>query len=118
VSQVSLYLEQIDEATAKRIALPAAWLLAPADRQIAFRAGRYCAMRALEQLGLSGACPAVNDNNAPAWPQGTVGSITHVMSLVSAAAAPSSVQRHRHRHRADHVPRSRADDRLPRGDQF
>ena len=50
VSQVSLYLEQIDEATAKRIALPAAWLLAPADRQIAFRAGRYCAMRALEQL--------------------------------------------------------------------
>ena len=88
VSQVSLYLEQIDEATAKRIALPPAWLLAPADRQVAFRAGRYCAMRALDQIGLSGACPGVNDNNAPAWPQGTVGSITHVMSLVSAAVAP------------------------------
>jgi len=88
VSQVSLFLEQVDEAAAKKIALPPAWLLAPPDRQNAYRAGRYCAMRALEQLGLAGACPGVNDNNAPAWPYGTVGSITHVMSLVSAAAAP------------------------------
>ena len=87
VSQVSLCLEQIDEGAAKRIELPPAWLLAPADRQIAYRAGRYCAMRALEQLGLAGNCPSVNDNNAPAWPYGTVGSITHVMSLVSAAVA-------------------------------
>jgi enterobactin synthetase component D len=85
---VSLFLEQVDEAAAKKIALPPVWLLAPPDRQNAYRAGRYCAMRALEQLGLAGACPGVNDNNAPAWPYGTVGSITHVMSLVSAAAAP------------------------------
>jgi enterobactin synthetase component D len=88
VSQVSLYLEQIDEATAKKIVLPPSWMLATADRQVAFRAGRYCAMRALEHIGLAGVCPGVNDNNAPTWPQGTVGSITHVMSLVSAAAAP------------------------------
>jgi enterobactin synthetase component D len=88
VSQVSLYLEQVDETAAKRIALPPAWLLATADRQVAFRAGRYCAMRALEKIGVPGTCPGVNDNNAPVWPTGTVGSITHVMSLVSAAAAP------------------------------
>ena len=88
VCQVSLYLEQVDEAAAKRIQLPPAWLLAPPDRQVAYRAGRYCAMRALEQLGLPGACPGVNENNSPAWPYGIVGSITHVMSLVSAAAAP------------------------------
>ena len=88
VSQVSLYLEQIDEAAAKRIPLPPAWLLAPPERQNAYRAGRYCAMRALEQLGVTGACPGVNDHNAPEWPYGTVGSITHVMSLVAAAAAP------------------------------
>jgi enterobactin synthetase component D len=85
---VSLYLEHIDESAAKRIVLPPAWLMAPSERQLAYRAGRYCAMRALEQLGLPGACPGVNDGNAPAWPHGTVGSITHAMSLVSAAAAP------------------------------
>src|SRR5258705_12524394 len=71
-SQVSLFLEQIDEAAAKEIALPPAWLLAPAEPQNAYRAGRDCAMRALEQLRLACACPGVNANNAPAWPYGPV----------------------------------------------
>jgi enterobactin synthetase component D len=84
---VSLYLEDLDDAATSDISLPPAWMMAPPERQRAYRAGRYCASKALEQLGLAGACPGVNDHGAPAWPPGTVGSITHAMSLVSAAAA-------------------------------
>ena len=86
VSVVSLYLDECDEAAAS-IPLPPAYLRASAERQRAYRAGRYCASRALEQLGLTGAWPGVNERGAPAWPDGTIGSITHAMSLVSAAAA-------------------------------
>ena len=88
VSVVSLYVDDVDDAATKGIDLPPAYLLATPQRQRGFRAGRYCASRALEQLGMPGACPGVTDHGAPAWPPGTVGSITHAMSLVCAAAAP------------------------------
>jgi enterobactin synthetase component D len=87
VSVVSLYLEDVDDTAMNAIPLPPAWMLAPPERQRAYRAGRYCAGRALDQLGLAGAYPGVTDHGAPAWPPGTIGSITHAMSLVSAAAA-------------------------------
>jgi enterobactin synthetase component D len=87
VSQVSLYVEELDDAAAKRIDLPPVYLLASPERQRAFRAGRYCASRALEQLGAPGAFVGVTEYGAPAWPIGTVGSITHALSLVAAAVA-------------------------------
>jgi enterobactin synthetase component D len=90
ISVVALYLEEVDTAAATAIELPPSYALASPDRQIAYRAGRYCAGLALEQLGLRGVRPGVDHDNAPAWPHGTVGSITHVMSLVAAAAAPRS----------------------------
>jgi enterobactin synthetase component D len=86
VSLVSLYLDECDEPAA-RIPLPPAYLLASAERQRAYRAGRYCASRALERLGISDVIPELGDGGAPAWPPGIVGSITHSLSLVSAAAA-------------------------------
>ena len=87
VSQVSMYLEELDDATANAIALPSAYLMATPERQRAYRVGRVCASRALEQIGVRGAMPAVHENGGPAWPNGTVGSITHAMSLVAAAVA-------------------------------
>ena len=87
VAQASMYVEELDDATAKAIALPPAYLMATPDRQRAFRVGRVCASRALEQIGVRGAMPGVHENGGPAWPNGTVGSITHAMSLVAAAVA-------------------------------
>ncbi len=87
VSQVSLYVDETDTAAAA-IPLPPAWQVAPPERQRHFRAGRYCAQLALEQLGIPGFIPGVDEYSAPAWPSGTVGSITHALALVSAAVAP------------------------------
>ena len=87
VSQVTLYVQEIDDAAAT-IPLPPAWQLAPGDRQSHFRAGRYCAQLAIERLGVPGVMPGVDEHGRPTWPSGTVGSITHALELVSAAAAP------------------------------
>ena len=86
VSQVSLYVEEADDAAAA-IPLPPAFQIAPPERQRQYRAGRYCAQLALEQLGVPRAIPGMTEHGAPAWPEGTIGSITHTMGLVSAAAA-------------------------------
>lgn len=84
---VSLYVDDVEDAATNGIDLPAAYLLATPQRQRAFRAGRYCAGRALEQLGLPRAWPGMTDYGAPAWPAGSVGSIAYAMPLVCAAAA-------------------------------
>ena len=86
VSHVSLFVEETD-AVANAIPLPPAWQIAPPERQRQYRAGRYCAQLALEQLGIPKCIPNVTEYGAPAWPEGTVGSITHTLGLVSAAAA-------------------------------
>ena len=86
VSQVSLYVAETESAAAQ-IPLPPAWQLASPERQRDYRAGRYCAQLALEQLGISNCCPSVTEHGSPLWPKGTVGSITHTMGLVCAAAA-------------------------------
>ena len=56
-------------------------------RQRQFRAGRYCAMRALGTLDSSLAVEAVprGPTGAPVWPAGVTGSITHTDDFVSAA---------------------------------
>lgn len=62
----SLYPE---EATAVAKAAP--------KRKSQFAAGRACARRALERLGLQGTAIAINDDRSPHWPEGIVGSISH-----------------------------------------
>src|SRR5262245_3688487 len=60
-------------------------------RLLQFRAGRFCAldaMRRLEARCSGRAIPRDNDG-APRWPRGFVGSITHARGFVSAAVAHS-----------------------------
>src|SRR5215510_15821231 len=80
-------VEEIDRAAAA-IPLPPARIGASPERQRDYRMGRYCAQRALEQIGVLRFVPGVNDNGGPLWPPGTVGSITHAMGFASAAVAP------------------------------
>jgi len=55
-----------------------------------FSTGRYCALRALEQLGIQDAIIPIGEDRAPIWPEGIVGSISHCDSLTGAIVAKSS----------------------------
>lgn len=61
-----------------------------AGRRAEFAAGRFCARRALAQLGVNQAAIPVGAHRQPVWPTTCVGSITHCAELVAAAAASSS----------------------------
>jgi 4'-phosphopantetheinyl transferase EntD len=55
-------------------------------RRDEFARGRACARAAIARLGLPAYPILVNENRAPIWPDGVVGSITHCRGLVAAAA--------------------------------
>ena len=55
-----------------------------------FSTGRYCAIKALEQLGIQDAIIPIGEDRAPIWPEGIVGSISHCDSLTGAIVAKSS----------------------------
>ena len=55
-----------------------------------FSTGRYCAIKALEQLGIHDAVIPIGEDRAPIWPEGIVGSISHCDSLIGAIVAKSS----------------------------
>ena len=55
-----------------------------------FSTGRYCAMKALEQLGIQDTIIPIGDEREPIWPEGIVGSISHCDSLIGAIVAKSS----------------------------
>jgi 4'-phosphopantetheinyl transferase EntD len=57
------------------------------SRRREFTAGRVCARRALERLGVRGRGLATAKNRAPIWPEGTTGSITHTKGYCAAAVA-------------------------------
>jgi 4'-phosphopantetheinyl transferase EntD len=60
---------------------------AVAERRREFATVRYCARKALRQLGL-GAVPLLPDaDGAPRWPAGVVGSMTHCRGYRAAAVA-------------------------------
>ena len=59
-------------------------------RLIDFSIGRFCAMKALEQLGIQDATIPIGADRAPIWPDGIVGSISHCDSLVGAIVAKKS----------------------------
>ncbi len=58
------------------ITLHASLSNAVAKRKAEYLAGRWCARAALAQLGVDG-LPGLNSDRSPAWPEGTLGSITH-----------------------------------------
>ena len=74
------------------IELPAALREATAKRQFHFRAGRYCALRALEALEghRVSTVPPRTAGGAPLWPAGITGSITHTDDYAWAAVARTS----------------------------
>jgi 4'-phosphopantetheinyl transferase EntD len=55
-----------------------------------FSTGRYCAIKALEQLGIKDAIIPIGDEREPIWPEGIVGSISHCDSLVGAIVSKKS----------------------------
>lgn len=57
------------------------------SRQREFALGRWCARRALGAFGLEKRAIPVGVRNAPIWPTGIVGSITHCTEFVGAAIA-------------------------------
>jgi 4'-phosphopantetheinyl transferase EntD len=62
-------------------------------RRADFTAGRLCARRALEDLGLPAAPVTINADRSPHWPPGVVGSITHTQGFCGAVAAGASAVR-------------------------
>ena len=59
-------------------------------RLVDFSTGRYCALKALEQLGIQDATIPIGADRAPIWPDGIVGSISHCDSLTGAIVAKTS----------------------------
>ncbi len=59
-------------------------------RRREFSAGRYCARQALRALGFEDTPIMHDQNGAPLWPQGIVGSITHSTTHAAAAVAQDS----------------------------
>ena len=55
-----------------------------------FSTGRYCALKALEQLGIQDAIIPIGEDRAPIWPEGIVGSISHCDKLIGAIVAKKS----------------------------
>lgn len=59
-------------------------------RLIDFSMGRYCAVKALEQLGIKDVSIPIGEDREPVWPEGIVGSISHCDRLIGAIIAKSS----------------------------
>jgi 4'-phosphopantetheinyl transferase EntD len=75
--------ESLDPEEARSIAR------AVAKRVREFAAGRQCAHRALERLGVPAAPLRAAPDRRPLWPAGVVGSITHTEEFCAAAVALS-----------------------------
>ncbi len=57
------------------------------SRRREFAVGRWCAHRALEQLGIAGQALPIGRDRAPVWPAGVVGSISHCSGFAGAVVA-------------------------------
>src|SRR5688572_2443020 len=92
VSQFHLRLDEPLPDEMRLIPLPATLERAVAKRQTHFRAGRYCAMKAMGGLDARLASYTLDraTDGVPVWPAGVVGSITHTDGFVAAAAALTS----------------------------
>jgi enterobactin synthetase component D len=70
-----------------RTRLPRALLHAPLKRQREFLAGRWCAEKALQCLGIGSTHIGMAEDRTPIWPDGVVGSITHTGEFAAAAVS-------------------------------
>lgn len=68
------------------IACPPSFERAVAKRKAEFLAGRWCADRAMQQLGLAPVEIGVGEHRAPLWPPQLKGSITHVGPVADSVA--------------------------------
>jgi 4'-phosphopantetheinyl transferase EntD/uncharacterized protein YbdZ (MbtH family) len=60
------------------------------SRRAEFRAGRWCARRALDQLGVAPAPILRGPGGEPLWPRQVVGSISHAQGRAIAVAGPAA----------------------------
>ena len=60
-------------------------------RKAEFASGRYCARKALEQLGLGEISIPRGNRGEPLWPDSIVGSITHDQGLAVAVVSPAEL---------------------------
>jgi len=92
VSQHRLDLRRPLPPEVSLVALPASLARAVPHRQMQFRAGRYCATKAMLRLdpSLAGRGVGRRADGAPLWPEGVVGSITHTEGVAAAAVASTS----------------------------
>jgi 4'-phosphopantetheinyl transferase EntD len=83
------FSSQKQELHLQKLILPPNNQFSP-KRMADFSTGRYCALKALEQLGIKDVNIPIGEDRAPIWPLGIVGSISHCDSLIGAIVAKSS----------------------------
>jgi len=76
--------------SAWEVTLPEPLETAAAKRRAEFLGGRLCARHALADLTGTPCTPVLDEEQLPAWPSGTVGSITHSRGLAAAVVAEQS----------------------------
>lgn len=95
VPQDIVYVEATPEMwTAGLLSGEEQYVSRAAHKRIAeFTAGRNCARRALQLLGVKPVPIPVGPNREPIWPTGTIGSITHSKRFCAAVVAPLETTR-------------------------
>jgi 4'-phosphopantetheinyl transferase EntD len=83
------FTSDIIEVTFDKLGLPQNHNYSP-KRLTDFSTGRYCATKALEQMGIKDAIIPIGEEREPIWPDGIVGSISHCDSLTGAIVAKKS----------------------------
>lgn len=79
--------------TSDKLILPFSQLALPTNHKFSdkrlsdFSTGRYCAKKALEELGLFDVIIPIGKDREPIWPDGIVGSISHCDSMVGSIVA-------------------------------
>ena len=84
---VAVHPVDYSSETMKHIALSPALRKAGSRRRATFRAGRMCALEALEALGSKAPEIPVGVSGAPVWPEGFIGSISHTDYFAAAVLA-------------------------------
>ena len=60
------------------------------ERMQTFAAGRFCARKAMQLMGVPGSAILVGKDRAPVWPTGIAGSISHTQGLAGAMVCSNS----------------------------
>ena len=82
-----------DDFARSRLLPPPGIATAARKRQSEFLAGRLCAASALRLLSGTASFPPRGEDNAPCWPAGVTGSITHSHGWAAALVGPSDTWR-------------------------